>query len=64
MSSSTVKEQEIKQQNDLREGVLYTRNLILRAMCGIYLIAFVTFYHQSAGKFSNNNNEKPNRRHF
>lgn len=33
-----------------REGVLYTRNLILRAVSAVYLIAFVTFYHQSAGK--------------
>lgn len=34
-----------------REGVLYTRNLILRAVSAVYLIAFVTFYHQSSGKF-------------
>lgn len=40
---------EIVQQQQ-REGVLYTRNLILRAVSAVYLIAFVTFYHQSAGK--------------
>lgn len=40
---------EIQQQ---REGVLYTRNLILRAVSAVYLIAFVTFYHQSAGKLN------------
>lgn len=31
-------------------GVTYTRNLILRGICAIYLIAFVTFYYQSPGK--------------
>lgn len=34
---------------DNRPGVLYTRNFILRSLCGIYLMAFVSFYHQSEG---------------
>lgn len=39
---------------EIREGTLYTRNLILRSFCAIYLIAFLSFYHQSAGLFGNN----------
>lgn len=34
----------------LNDGTLYTRNLLLRGMCLIYLMAFVGFYYQSPGK--------------
>lgn len=34
----------------LNDGILHTRNLILRLMCLIYMIAFATFYYQSPGK--------------
>lgn len=35
----------------MTDGVLYTRNLILRGMTAIYLMAFITFYYQSPGKY-------------
>lgn len=31
------------------DGTLHTRNLILRGVAGIYLMAFIGFYHQSPG---------------
>lgn len=34
----------------LGDGILHTRNLILRGMCAIYLMAFIAFHHQSPGK--------------
>ncbi|XP_059622861.1 lipase maturation factor 2-like [Phlebotomus argentipes] len=37
-----------------RNSVLNTRNFILRGMCAIYLIAFLSFYHQSEGLFGDN----------
>ncbi|XP_037051914.1 lipase maturation factor 2-like [Bradysia coprophila] len=36
------------------DGITRTRNLILRGMSTIYLIAFVSFYYQSTGLFGNN----------
>lgn len=32
------------------DGTLHTRNLMLRGVAAIYLMAFVGFYHQSPGK--------------
>jgi hypothetical protein len=32
--------------------VLYVRNLILRGICVVYLIAFLNFYYQAQGKIS------------
>lgn len=32
------------------DGVFYTRNLILRGMSAIYLMAFISFYYQSPGE--------------
>lgn len=40
-----------KKSNEMSDGITYTRNLILRGMSAIYLIAFVSFYYQSAGMF-------------
>lgn len=40
-----------KYRDNKRPGVLYTRNFILRSLCGIYLMAFVSFYHQSEGEY-------------
>ncbi|XP_055691978.1 lipase maturation factor 2-like [Lutzomyia longipalpis] len=34
-----------------RNGVLNTRNFILRGMCAMYLIAFLSFYYQNEGLF-------------
>lgn len=34
----------------VNDGILYTRHLILRLMCGAYIIAFSAFYYQSRGK--------------
>lgn len=31
-------------------NVVFTRNLILRSFCGIYLAAFLSFYIQAEGK--------------
>lgn len=36
---------------ELSDGTLQTRNLLLRGMCLIYLMAFVGFYYQSRGEF-------------
>lgn len=36
-----------------RPGVLYTRNFLLRSICGVYLMAFVSFYYQSEGSYQN-----------
>lgn len=33
------------------DGVFFTRNLILRGMSAIYLMAFISFYYQCPGKF-------------
>lgn len=33
----------------VNDGILHTRNLILRLMCGVYLAAFSSFYYQSPG---------------
>lgn len=40
-----------KYRDNKRPGVLYTRNFILRSLCGIYLMAFVSFYYQSEGRY-------------
>lgn len=40
-----------RKSNVMSDGITNTRNLILRGMSAIYLIAFVSFYYQSAGKF-------------
>lgn len=37
--------------NIMSDGITYTRNLILRGMAAMYLVAFVSFYYQSSGKF-------------
>lgn len=42
----------MKYRDNKRPGVLYTRNFILRSLCGIYLMAFVSFYYQSEGVYS------------
>lgn len=34
----------------LNDGTLYTRNLLLRGMSAVYMMAFLGFYHQSRGK--------------
>lgn len=34
----------------INDGMLHTRNVILRCICAAYLIAFASFYHQSPGK--------------
>ena len=31
-------------------NVMFTRNLILRSFCGIYLAAFLSFYIQAEGR--------------
>ncbi|KAJ6633328.1 Lipase maturation factor 2 [Pseudolycoriella hygida] len=43
-----------QRKNIFSDGITYTRNLILRGISVIYLIAFVSFYYQSAGLFGNN----------
>lgn len=35
---------------DINDGMLFTRNTILRGVCAIYLVAFAGFYYQSAGR--------------
>ncbi|GAB0097840.1 Lipase maturation factor [Sergentomyia squamirostris] len=37
-----------------RNSVLNMRNFVLRGMCAVYLIAFLSFYHQSEGLFGDN----------
>lgn len=34
----------------LTDDITFTRNLILRGIAAIYLVAFLTFYYQSPGK--------------
>lgn len=34
----------------INDGMLQTRNAILRSMCAVYLIAFASFYYQSPGE--------------
>lgn len=34
----------------LNDGTLYTRNLLLRGISLVYLMAFIAFYYQSPGK--------------
>lgn len=50
----------------LNDGTLYTRNLLLRGMCLIYLMAFVGFYYQSPGMCckSHHNSSPPSDRFF
>lgn len=49
-----------RKSNEMSDGITYTRNLILRGMSAIYLIAFVSFYYQSAGMFTwNAENKEP-----
>lgn len=33
----------------VNDGILDTRNLILRLMCGVYLATFTSFYYQCPG---------------